>query len=219
MQANAVTQVLIWSRWLRLSHWGLTLSTIGLLASGWLLGADPVIALEARDYHYIFAALLLPALVLRLYLLLFGKGTDHLSDCEPNRHRLEQAVEVLRFYLTLGKTPLPKWFSHNPLWGPLYLVLFFFLLVSALSGILLLKELTYLAGISMHDLHQIGYYAILVFTLLHIPAAFSHDLSGQSADISAMVNGHRIFHVQTGNQATEQSSHSVALQDLLKTRK
>ena len=219
MQAITVTKVLVWSRWLRLSHWGLAISCIGLLSTGWLMDADPLLALNARDYHFMFAALLLPALLLRLYLLLFGKGTDRLDDCEPNRHKLEQALQVIHFYLTLGKAPLPKWFGHNPLWGPIYLLLFFMLLTTALSGILLLKGFQFLAGISMLDLHLVGYYFILVFTLLHIPAVFSHDLSNTSADISAMVNGHRTFEVENPSQSTSDGTKQrVALQDLLKTR-
>ncbi len=213
MQAKTVSQVLVWSRWLRLAHWSLAISSLGLIATGWLMSKDLVAATTASEMHYLLAGILLPALLLRLYLLFFGKGTDHLTDCEPNSHRLNQAWQVIRFYLTLGKAPLPKWYSHNPLWGPLYIALFFILVLVTASGLLLLNDWHLLGPISMLNLHQLCYQFILVFTLLHVPATFSHDLSGKSGDISAMINGFRVFEI--GENPTD-SPQGVSLSTLLK---
>jgi Ni/Fe-hydrogenase 1 B-type cytochrome subunit len=221
MQATGVTRILVWSSRLRLAHWTLGLSTIGLLVSGWLMNNTHLMAQSAAEIHFMLSGLFLPALLLRLYLLLFGSGSDHLSSCEPDLHRLSQAWLVLKFYLTLGKAPLPKWYSHNPLWGPLYLALFFFLLLSAISGLLLLKEVSMIGTLSLRDLHHLCYLVIGVFTLLHIPAVFSHDLAGKGSDISGMINGHRIFEIENPGQSdkTGTDTHSVALQDLMKSLK
>ena len=217
MQAMTVSRVLVWSRWLRLAHWTMALSTLGLLLTGWLMNADPLLAIDARDYHYMLSALLLPALALRGYLLFFGKGTDLLEACEPDRHRLRQSLEVLKFYLSLGRSPLPKWFSHNPLWGPLDLMVLAFLLIACFSGLLLLNELTYLGPLSNHDLHALSNIVIGVFVLLHLPAVFSHDLIGKGSDISAMINGYRVF--LTGNQQKPDSLgvKSVSVKELMKS--
>lgn len=219
MQANTVTRVLVWSRWLRLSHWLLTLCTIGLIATGWLMSIDTGLSHLVSDLHYLLGGLLLPALVLRLYLLFFGKGTDLLSDCEPNMHRLLQSWQVIRFYLTLGKAPLPKWYSHNPLWGPIYLILFFVLVLVAISGLLLLNDVVVIGGISMLDLHQLSYIIILTFSILHIPAVFAHDLSGKGGDISGMVNGYRQFELTEAEQHKNTTEQSVPLNNLIKTLK
>jgi Ni/Fe-hydrogenase 1 B-type cytochrome subunit len=194
----------------------MTISIFGLLASGWLLAVDPILFWKAQDYHFIFSALLVPALILRLYLLFFGKGTDLLADCEIDPHRMSQAWQVMRFYLTLGRTQLPRWYSHNPLWGPLYLLLFLFLVLSAISGIALSKEATTLITISMHDLHRLSYYFIVMFTLLHLTAVFSHDLSGKGADVSAMINGYRIFYLSETQPPGSDRRQSVPLTDLSK---
>ncbi|MCU7813616.1 MAG: cytochrome b/b6 domain-containing protein [Candidatus Thiodiazotropha sp. (ex Rostrolucina anterorostrata)] len=106
MQATNITRILVWSRGLRLAHWSLALSSIGLLITGWLMNNTSVIAATPTETHYMLSALLLPALLLRLYLLFFGEGTDHLTACEPDSHRLSQAWLVVKFYLTLGKRPL-----------------------------------------------------------------------------------------------------------------
>jgi Ni/Fe-hydrogenase 1 B-type cytochrome subunit len=221
MQATSVTRILVWSSLLRLAHWTLGLSTIGLLVSGWLMNNTHLMAQNVAEIHFMLSGLFLPALLLRLYLLLFGSGSDHFSSCEPDLHRLSQAWLVVKFYLTLGKAPLPKWYSHNPLWGPLYLALFFFLLLSAISGLLLLKETSMIGTLSLRDLHHLCYLVIGVFTLLHIPAVFSHDLAGKGSDISGMINGHRIFDIETHDQKenNETSTQSVALQDLMKSLK
>lgn len=219
MQAKTVSHVLVWSRWLRLSHWALALSSIGLIATGWLMGQETAFAETAGEFHYLLSGILLPALLLRLYLLFFGKGTDHLEDCEPNAHRLDQAWQVIRYYLTLGKLPLPKWYSHNPLWGPIYLALFFILALVSISGLMMLNDNYLFANISMLDLHRLSYTLILGFTLLHLPAVFAHDLSSKSSDISAMVNGYKAFEV--GQQSGELSpdTQAVSLDALMKQLK
>lgn len=218
MQAISVTRVLVWSRWLRLSHWLMAFSCIGLIASGWLMRTDTLSLKEAQDIHFILSGLLIPAILLRLLLLFLSRGTDHISDCEPNLHRIKQAGEVLRFYLTLGKAPLPRWFSHNPLWGPVYLMLFVVLVMASWSGVLLLQDIPFFLGISYHDLHQISYYAIAIFTLLHLPAVFSHDLSNKNCDISGMVNGYKIFNSEKIDPTGKQQTYTVALDDLIKTK-
>jgi Ni/Fe-hydrogenase 1 B-type cytochrome subunit len=219
MQSKSVSHVLVWSRWLRLAHWALAISTLGLIATGWLMHNDSATAAESGEIHYLLSGLFLPALLLRLYLLFFSKGTDHLTDCEPNAHRLSQAWQVIRFYLTLGKAPLPKWYSHNPLWGPLYIALFFILSLSAASGLMLLNDQQLLGSISMLDLHQLCYQVILLFTVLHMPAVFSHDLSSKSGDISAMVNGFRVFEVGEASADKSDSAQAVSLDALIKQLK
>ncbi len=183
------------------------------------MATDPILATDAKDMHLVLSGLLVPALILRIYLLIFSAGTDHLADCELDSHRLRQAVEVLKFYLTLGKFPLPNWFSHNPLWGPVYLLLFIFLTVSSLSGILLLQDIAFTFGISNHALHSVSYSAISVFVLLHLPAVFSHDLSNKHADISGMINGYKIYQIEDNHQAAGQQPRTVSLDQLLKTRR
>jgi Ni/Fe-hydrogenase 1 B-type cytochrome subunit len=181
----------------------------------------PLIAQSAAEIHFMLSGLFLPALLLRLYFLLFGTGSEHLSSCEPNLHRLSQAALVLKFYLTLGKAPLPKWYSHNPLWGPLYLALFFFLLLSSISGLMLLKNISMIGMLSLNDLHHLSYQIIGIFTLLHLPAVFSHDLAGKGSDISGMINGHRIFELENHQKQDKPGTgtQSVALQDLMKSLK
>lgn len=176
-------------------------------------------AQSAAEIHFMLSGLFLPALLLRIYLLLFGKGSEHLTSCEPDLHRLSQAWLVLKFYLTLGKSPLPKWYSHNPLWGPVYLALHFFTLLIAASGLFLLKGISMIGGLSLNDLHHLSYQVIATFTLLHIIAVFSHDLAGKGSDISGMINGQRIFETDTPRRDDHNETQRIALEELMKSLK
>ena len=191
-----IKRLLVWSKPLRVCHWAMTLAVLVLLLTGWLIRWAPERADQVRDYHYLGAALLLAALAARLWLLFAGKGGERLHDLLPNRHRWGQALEVLRSYLTLGKLPLPRWYTHNPLWGPLYLLLFAVLLAQAISGLALLDQVTLVAGVSLRSLHYWGYLFLLAFTLLHVVAVFFHDAKGSGDDLSGMVNGHRLFTIE-----------------------
>jgi Ni/Fe-hydrogenase 1 B-type cytochrome subunit len=217
MPSYQVTRTLVWSRWLRISHWLVAFSTLGLIATGYLLHHAFYTPAYIQDLHNMLSAVLLPAILIRLYLLLFGKGTDHISDCEPNRHRLIQAWEVMKFYLTLGKAALPKWYSHNPLWGPVYLAVFFFVLLNVFSGLALINEVVILGHLSMLALHTFTYHVIAVFSLLHLIAVFAHEIGGTGSDISGMINGHRIF--ESKRPSDEVNNQSVHLDELLKTLK
>jgi Ni/Fe-hydrogenase 1 B-type cytochrome subunit len=219
MQATQVTRILIWSRWLRISHWLIGVSSLGLMASGYLMKQQILDISTAQDLHYMLSAVLLPALLVRLYLLFFGKGTDHFTDCEPDLHRLRQAWEVIKFYLTLGKAPLPKWYSHNPLWGPLYLAFYFILALNVISGLALINEVLFLLNLSMTDLHRLTYLIIVGFTVLHVLAVFSHDMGGTSSDISGMINGYRIFELKQEPTQESPTYQTVDVKDLMKTIK
>jgi Ni/Fe-hydrogenase 1 B-type cytochrome subunit len=222
MNENEIQRIPVWSRALRIAHWVMAVAVLVLIVTGWRMESDPLSASSLLDDHFLAAAILIPAFLLRLYLLFFGTGTDHISDCEPDMNRLRSAAAVLKYYFSLGRSPLPNWYAHNPLWGPLYLLLFLFLLIQILSGTLQQSH-PYLGMVNLHDIHTIGAYVISVFTVLHILAVFVHDLGGSGSDISAMINGHRIFilkkFVTTQRSGDVQSVSLDELKSSLKSKK
>lgn len=196
MDGVGIQRVAVWSGWVRVAHWSLALSVLVLLLSGWLLAAVvPPLQATVRDYHYSAGYFFLGALTLRLALLFFGRGAAHWRDCIPQRTQLRAARNTLRCYLSLGRTPLPQWYAHNPLWGPVYLVWLAAFVVQGLSGLFI--DAPYrVAGISLPVLHQWLAQPLGVVTALHIVAVFVHDLKGPGAHVSAMINGHRFFELQ-----------------------
>lgn len=187
-------RVAIWSKALRVCHWGMGLSVLGLLATGWLLSASPALAPAARDWHYLLAWPLMASLVARVWLLLTGRGVAHWRDCWPGAAQRAKFAELLRFYASFGRMPLPAWYAHNPLWGPIYLLLFAALAVQVLSGLAIGRLL--IDGVSLTGLHGGLATGIAIFTLLHLLAVVLHELGGEGGDVSAMLNGKRVFQRQ-----------------------
>lgn len=207
----------VWSKTLRWCHWGMALAVLMLIFSGGLIAWVPERAEALDDIHFVAAAVLIAVLVFRIWLLFFGQGNDLLKNLQPNRHQLQQGWEVLRSYLTLGKIHLPKWYAHNPLWAPIYLMLFAVLLLQIISGLLLLNHVTLIGDLSLRQMHVIGFQIITVFTFLHILASFFHDAKGTGSDISAMVNGHRIFIIEPAKHKQPDTSAVISLDSLRKT--
>jgi len=210
---------LVWSKTLRLCHWNLVLSILALIFSGWLIAWVPEKSGRVDDIHYVAAAVLIAALTVRLWLLFLGQGNDLLKSLLPHRHQLRQGWEVLRAYLSLGKVPLPKWYAHNPLWAPFYLLLFAVLLLQLGSGLLLLNQITLLGDLSLRQAHILGFQIITLFTVLHILTSFFHDAKSTGSDISAMVNGHRIFLIDSTQAAQPDKAPQIPLDSLSKSIK
>jgi Ni/Fe-hydrogenase 1 B-type cytochrome subunit len=190
-----IQRVLVWSPVLRITHWVMALSVLALLLTGWLLGRSAELYQALLDYHYIAGYALIGALILRLPLLFLGKGAEHVLDLLPRREQRRAVTATLRFYLSGARAPLPRWYAHNPLWGPLYLALFVLLFICALTGIGYDTGLQ-IGGIGAADLHRGSAALVAALALAHLIAVVMHDLRGTASDVSGMINGHRIFVVE-----------------------
>ena len=186
----------IWPGRLRLSHTLMSIAVIGLLLTGWLLQNVLPYFQIALDYHYILAYVLSFALGLRIFLLMSSPASaTGWHDLVPNKDSLYKALAMLRFYVSFGRTPLPHWYAHSPLWAPIYLLLFFLLLIQIMSGFLIgAGQHTLL--INLYTLHNFISTLILVFTATHIISVFLYDLKAGTSDISGMIHGYRIFIIE-----------------------
>ena len=214
--AAQIRRVLVWSGFLRLAHWLIAGTTLWLIGTGWLIAHSPLLAQAASDYHYLGAGVLLAALVLRCYLGFFGSGAERFDHMVPNASEMEAIRASLLFYLSLGRAPMPNWFAHNPLWKPLYLLLLLLLILVAVSG-WLMPEQPVLAGIYLPTLHDWLANAIIAITVLHLLSVVLQDVRGQSADVSAMLNGNRYFSVDRDSLVKPDIPQvSISLDDIRK---
>ena len=185
------------------------IAVIGLLVTGWLLQHVVQYFQIALDYHYILAYALTLALGLRLYLLVSSPASAaNWRDLIPNRHRTKQSIAMLRFYVSFGRTPLPHWYAHSPLWAPVYLFIFLLLLIQILSGFLIGAG-HHTLYINLYTLHHNTATTIAVFTLFHIVSIFLHDLKAGNSDVSAMIHGYRTFKIEKPDITT--TVHTVSL--------
>lgn len=206
---NHIQRIRVWSTPLRLAHWLLALCVLALLGSGWIGGARLAETGPWRDLHFTSGYLLAVALAIRLGLLLRGRlPADRWRDLWPTgRQQWLGARDMLLFYISLGRATLPGYYGHNPLWGPVYVVLFGLLALGLGTGLALrghdAPALLALAATpwwfdwTLPEWHS-GIAAVLgVFSAAHVLAVFAHDARGTASEISAMVSGHKIF-VVTG---------------------
>jgi Ni/Fe-hydrogenase 1 B-type cytochrome subunit len=212
--AEQIRRVAVWSGWLRMTHWVLAGSTLLLMATGWLVAMTPSVAEAASEIHYLGASLLLFALAVRLFLGFFGKGPERFEHMLPNESEWQPIRASALFYLSLGKSPKPNWFAHNPLWKPLYLVLLVALILSALTG-WLMPDTPLVGSFYLPAVHTWLATFIGILIMAHVYSVVLQDTRGDSADVSAMLNGHRYFSVdREGLVKPEVPQVSIRLDDI-----
>jgi Ni/Fe-hydrogenase 1 B-type cytochrome subunit len=196
---------LVWSGWTRGLHWAVAVCVVSLVATGWLATQLPAAAATAAaEAHRNAGYVLLAALAARLYLLVFGSGTEHWRDFVPlSAQQRRSALAVARFYLTRTRTELPPYFGHNPLWGPIYLVLYALLALQGLTGLL-----------GPHPWHAAGLPVIVGLAAAHLVGVFLHDWKATSGEVSAMISGYKTFSPRPLDPWPGQGVHSVPVEAL-----
>ena len=192
MQQENIRYVLVWSAWLRLSHWIIAGGVLFQITSAWALAHDDANAAFWLDWHLIAGQIILMALALRVVLLFFP-GSSNWRAFIPERSQFQAMIQMVKFYLSLARFPLPNWYAHNPLWLPVYPVFYLVLAGCAISGLLYNSSHIFF-DTPMYELHSALTGLIVAFSIFHIATVFLHDLKGKGAYISAMVNGFRYFH-------------------------
>lgn len=171
----------------------IALSVIALLISGSVLQYLPHWYDIAIDYHQILGYSLTLALIYRVYILIVSKNNSaSWREFIPTSQAKSNIIAMLRFYVSFGRTPLPGWYAHNPFWLPLYLLVFLALAIQLGSGLIMINNIPF----SYFDIYLLHHYIsqfVFWFTLIHFIAAIAHDIKGSGSDISAMLNGFRIF--------------------------
>lgn len=200
MATIEIKRVLIWRGWWRLAHAAIGLPVLVLLATGGLIAASPSLAASALDFHYLAAGVLAFGLIVRISLMVFGKPHERLAALIPGAAELSAMGKTLLFYLTLGKTGLPRWYAHNPLWKPAYLLLYPVLILLLASGSAI-SSTDIVLGFYLPSVHTFWAQFVLWFCVLHIISTCAHDVSNKTADVSAIINGYRLYLVDL-NTAT-----------------
>jgi Ni/Fe-hydrogenase 1 B-type cytochrome subunit len=205
MQQEDIRYVPIWSGWVRLTHWLMALGVLFQLVSAWAIQLGSSDYEFWRDWHVISGQLLLVAVVGRVILMFILPGTGSWRAFLPDRVQGKGAMEMLRFYFSFARFPLPNWFAHNPFWRQLYPLILLVLIGCGISGLVYNAPYTF-AGVVMHQWHSVLADVIVFFSVAHVLAAFLHDLKGKGAAISGMISGFRYFHVPAAASKPEQAS-------------
>jgi len=213
--------VRVWSGWLRLSHWLIACGVLFQIASAWAIAQGAVDTAFWRDWHLMVGQALLIALLLRC-ILLFVPGSGHWRSLVPDRSQSQAALQMLKFYLTFLRAPLPNWYAQNPFWKPLYALVLLVLAASCATGMLQMQG-TLESEWTLHWHRRLAD-VLTLFTAFHIVTVFLHDLKGKGATVSAMISGYRYFHIGSRSETISggfdgRSSVEVPLDVLRKSSK
>ena len=198
---SEIKRVLVWSGWTRLSHACIGLSVPVLLLTGWLMAESPSLQDLAVDLHYLGSGVLLFGLLVRVTVLFAGKEHERLSALVPAAAELPAMVKTLRCYIGLGKLALPGWYAHNPLWKPFYILIYLVLVILAATGAAM-PDTSIVLGFYLPSVHIFWAQVVFWFAVLHITSVIVHDYKNQTADVSAMINGYRIFLIDNSQADT-----------------
>lgn len=202
-----IQRVAIFSTAQRITHWLLALGIIFELISAWLVAHADVDTLAWSDWHIMLGQALLLPLLFRIALL-FVKGSGHWRFLLPTREQRHVVLQTLKFYASLGRLPCPDWYAFNPVWQPIYVFIIIIMLLTTGTGFAVTGSL------SLSGLHAFLASILLYFTLAHLFFVVLHDIKGNGAQISAMLNGYKYFHGREAPAA--QKENSVSLDSLLK---
>ena len=76
MQNETIKYVLVWSGWLRLSHWVIAFGVLFQITSAWAIRMNPPDYEFWHDWHLIVGQIMLIAILLRV-ILLFTDGASN----------------------------------------------------------------------------------------------------------------------------------------------
>ena len=191
-----IKQIFIWSKWLRVIHGIFVFALITLFLSGWLLSqSDIPPSLNTITTHQVASTFIGVFLFIRIILLFFGKGAEHIRSFFDQGDKWIKTNELLAFYFSLGKRPLPNWHSKPALWSILYLVMFLIMALLLATGILQNEQDRFLGFILLDSHLDLGRWLAYLISF-HILASFLHDSKSLNANISGMLNGHRSIHLE-----------------------
>lgn len=219
MDEPVIKRVLVWSGWFRLSHACIGLAVLVLLFTGRLIAESPSLAESALDLHYLASAFLIFGLVVRFVLMFVGMEHERLHNLFPASSELYAMAKTFRFYISLGKSPMPGWYAQNPLWKPVYLVAYLALIVLVITGAAM-PDVSIMLGFYLPSVHTFWARFMFWFTVLHIGSVVLHDYRNKTSDISAMVNGYRLFLIDSNRAASvaENMVQRISIDSLKKNR-
>jgi Ni/Fe-hydrogenase 1 B-type cytochrome subunit len=218
---SARTSVYVYEAPVRIWHWLNALAIIVLMVTGYFIGQPPPsLGGEASDHflmgyirfvHFAAGQLLAVLFLGRIYWAFVGNHHARQIFTLP-LHRASWWREIwieIKWYAFLTREP-KKYEGHNPLAHLAMFVLFTLTTTwMVVSGLALYSEglgrdsLLYTlfgwvlampgGSFSVHTLHRLGMWVLVIFVMVHIYAAIREDIMSRQSIVSTMVSGERMF--------------------------
>jgi len=203
-----------WSVLLRLFHWMFALSIVFLVVTGFYIntpwtntmieGSASFPMATMRYIHYIAAYVLSSAVLIRLFLYIFGNAQERILDILPitkrNRHNLKTTLLQYSYISDEHDERL----GHNILAGLSYLFTFIAALLMILSGFYMLyPEAAFWAKWGMfvfgsqqsaRFLHHLTMWWFMIFAVIHVYLCIWNDCKEPEGLISSIFTGAKFKH-------------------------
>ncbi len=207
-------RVKVWSILLRIFHWAFALSIVILFATGYYINnpfalgpweGTPTnfIMAKIRYIHFLAGYVFVGALLLRLYLLIFGNKYERFTDFIILRPRnIRRLFHTIKAYLYLEEHESHG--GHNPLAGTVYLLVIIMSIFMALSGFYMLYPEGVWAslGATIFGTQQVArlfhyflFWVYLIFVMLHLYLVVWNDIFGTEGIISGIFSGKKFLPV------------------------
>ncbi len=208
-------RITVWSVLLRLFHWAFALSIVALCITGyyihnpfalgpWEGTPTTFIMAKMRMIHFIAGYIFIAAVLVRLYLLLFGNRFERFTDFVPVTPRNIRGLFItIKHYLYLSDEHVGHG-GHNPLAGTTYLFIILLSLLLIVSGLFMLfpESNTWVSwGVALFGTQQMArmvhyflFWIFLVFMVIHVYLVIWNDIFGSEAIISSIFSGRKFLH-------------------------
>jgi len=204
-----------WSLLLRLFHWMFALSIVTLITTGFYINnpwtntmiegnASWFIMSIMRYIHYIAAYTFASAVMVRLFLYIFGNAQERVWDILPITPRnIKNLFRTLMLYSYISDKHDER-LGHNILAGSMYLITFFAALFMILSGFYMLyPEIFFwqswggkIIGSQQwaRFLHHCTMWWFMIFAVIHVYFIIWNDIKGPEGLISSIFTGVKFKH-------------------------
>ncbi len=204
----------VWSILLRLFHWSLVLSIVTLVVTGlyinnpWtnttLEGSVAFPMATMRYIHFLAGYLFTAAVLVRLFLYIFGNRQERIWDVLPVTPRnIKSIFTTLGFYSYISDKHDGR-LGHNVLAGMTYIVTIVAALFQLISGFYLLyPEAGFWQGLGGtifgtqqegRFLHHLLMWYFILFAFAHVYIVIWNDLKSPEGLVSSMFTGKKFKH-------------------------
>jgi len=199
---------------MRLYHWAFALSIVFLSVSGFFIhfpwsntnleASQTYYMSEWRYIHFSAGFVFICAIIVRLYLLVFGNKNEKILDFFPvTLSNIKNFFDTILFYTYIKNKKSEHRVGHNAFAGSFYLLVLFLGFLQGLSGLFLLyPEGSMWTGIgysifgsqqNARYYHYLFMWGFLVFSFIHLYMLTWNDIKEPEGLISSMFNGYKFF--------------------------
>jgi Ni/Fe-hydrogenase 1 B-type cytochrome subunit len=203
-----------WSILLRLFHWMFALSIVFLVVTGFYInnpwtntlleGSASFPMAIMRYIHFIAAYVLSSAVLIRLFLYIFGNAQERIWDILPITRRNLNNLKMTLLQYSYISDKHDERLGHNILAGLAYLITFIAALLMIASGFYMLFPevpfwekwgiLIFGSQQSARFLHHLTMWWFMIFAVVHIYLVIWNDCTEPEGLISSIFTGDKFKH-------------------------